>query len=542
MIQTPFMAKYFYRKTRPQGEHAESYNKGVYKFFRKIISFLLLHKVKSIIISVLILIGAFASFKNIKMEFIPSPVSNQFFIEYNLPQGSDIDKVEDDLLIIQDFVQNLDGVNMTTTAIGRPPARYTLMRYMPTGGSNYGEIIIETENTERVDELIPVLHDYLNQNFPNAICRVHNYGAAFTDYDIEVEFKGPDPKILRELGEKTRQILSEEPTVESINNNWWNKTKTLNPKYNITKAQALGLSRSDMSNSLLIATDGMPIGAFYKGDDLVPVILKLENHLSENMDGLLSTPVWGQNSKTSVPLSQIVDTIAIEWKNEIITRMDGTRALRIQFDGIEGIAASDLQANVYDKINSIPLPHGYHLSWEGEVTASGEANGSLFKFLPMAIGLMLIIIVALFNSIKQALIIFIIVPFAFVGVAIGFNITGLSLTFLAIIGCLGLIGMMIKNSIVLLNQINIEVREGKSALHATIDSAVSRVRPVMMASLTTVLGMLPLLTDKMFQSMAVAIMFGLAIGSIITLVVVPILYAVFFKVDIKELRRENRNK
>ncbi len=540
MIQTPFMATYFYRKQRPKGESKESYDTGFYKAFRKFIGFALANKVKVSIISFMVLILAFYSFKFIKLEFMPGIDYDQFIVEYNLPQGYNIDEVENDLLEIQDSIQKFSGVKFVTTAIGRPPARYTLMRYMPTGSNSYGELIIETDEIDRVDEIIPPIKKYISENYPDALFRIHKYGAGFTDYDIEVQFVGPDPKVLRSLGDSVKQIIKDEPLIAGYTDNWKNQAKTLIPAYSVEKAQALGLSRSDMANSILVATNGMPIGAFYEGDEQLPIVLKSTKKLSDSMESLLSVPVWGQRSQFSVPLNQVIDTVGLQWQNEIVNRIDGKRAYRVQFDGIEGHTAQEVYDKVADKINAIKLPYGYSMNWEGEVASSSEANEALFMFLPLALGLMLIIIIALFNNIRQTAIIFIVFPFAFVGIAIGLLTTGINLTFAAIIGALGLIGMMIKNAVVLLDEINLELKEGRSPLEATINSAVNRMRPVMMASLTTILGMLPLITDPMFQSMSVAIMFGLAVGSVITLIVVPVLYALFFKVDVSELKNKKR--
>lgn len=541
MVQTPFNAKYFYRKERPANETADTYDKGVYKFFRNMVEYAVKHKTVSLVVSFALLFVSFYAMKFVKMEFMPGIEYDQFIVEYNLPQGTDINEVEKDIIALQAFVLQQDGVKFVTGSIGRPAARYTLMRYMPTGSNSYGELIVETDEIETVNKLIPIVREHLNKTYPEALFRIHKYGAAFSDYDIEAEFLGPDPLVLRQLGDEAKAVLRQEELVDQITDNWKNKSKKLTPVYSVQQAQPLGLSRSDMGNSILVATDGMPIGAFYEGDERMPIVLKTSNQLADNMESFLSIPVWGQRSQASVPLNQIVDSLALSFEDDLVNRYNGKRNLRVQFDAMEGVTAGDLFKSVKDKIESIDLPEGYTLQWHGTIAKSAEANTALFMYLPLAVGLMLIIIIALFNNIRQAAIIFIVVPFAFMGISLGFNITGVHLSFLAIIGSLGLIGMMIKNAVVLLDEINLELSQGKTALEATINSAVNRMRPVMMASLTTILGMLPLIGDQMFKSMAVAIMFGLAIGSVVTLIVVPVLYASFFKVDVAPLKNKLKN-
>lgn len=538
MIQTPFNAKYFYRKERPKGEHAEAYDNKFYRSFGSVLKWGIRHKFIFTAVSFAVLIFAFWSFRFVKVDFMPKIDYDQFYIEYYLPQGSDIKAVEKDALQIQKEILKMDGVNSVMASVGRPAARYLLMRHMPTGGSNYADFIIETKTTDRVAEIIPEIQKYLNNNYPDAFFRVLEYRAAFFDADIEAQFTGPDPAVLKDLATKAKKIFLDEPTATYVTDSWKNQTKKIVPEYSVERAQPLGLTRSDMGNSILVATNGMPIGAVYEGNRMLPIVLRTDTNLGENLEQLMNVPVWGQYSRASVPLSQIADTLKATWDYELINRLDNQRSIKVQCDAVKGHTAAEVQAKFQAKIEAIELPDGYELKWEGATAKSGEANQALFMFLPLAVGLMAIIIIGLFNNLKQPIIIFLIVPFAFIGIVLGLVTTGVFLTFAGIIGALGLIGMMIKNAVVLLDEINQNIRAGKDRLTATIDSALSRLRPVMMASLTTILGMAPLLGDSMFNSTAVVIMFGLAVGSIITLVVVPVLYTVLYRVDGRNLKKD----
>ncbi len=538
MIQTPFNAKYFYRKERPKGEHAEAYDNKFYRSFGSVLKWGIRHKFIFTAVSFAVLIFAFWSFRFVKVDFMSKMDYDQFYIEYYLPQGSDIKAVEKDALQIQKEILKMDGVNSVMASVGRPAARYLLTRHMPTGGSNYADFIIETKTTDRVAEIIPEIQKYLNNNYPDAFFRVLEYVAGFSDADIEAQFTGPDPAVLKDLATKAKKIFLDEPTATYVTDSWKNQTKKIVPEYSVERAQPLGLTRSDMGNSILVATNGMPIGAVYEGNRMLPIVLRTDTNLGENLEQLMNVPVWGQYSRASVPLSQIADTLKATWDYELINRLDNQRSIKAQCDAVKGHTAAEVQAKFQAKIEAIELPDGYELKWEGATAKSGEANQALFMFLPLAVGLMAIIIIGLFNNLKQPIIIFLIVPFAFIGIVLGLVTTGVFLTFAGIIGALGLIGMMIKNAVVLLDEINQNIRAGKDRLTATIDSALSRLRPVMMASLTTILGMAPLLGDSMFNSTAVVIMFGLAVGSIITLVVVPVLYTVLYRVDGSSLKKD----
>lgn len=538
MIQTPFNAKYFYRKERPKGEHAEAYDNKFYRSFGSVLKWGIRHKFIFTAVSFAVLIFAFWSFRFVKVDFMPKIDYDQFYIEYYLPQGSDIKAVEKDALQIQKEILKMDGVNSVMASVGRPAARYLLLRHMPTGGSNYADFIIETKTTDRVAEIIPEIQKYLNNNYPDAFFRVLEYVAAFYDADIEAQFTGPDPAVLKDLATKAKKIFLDEPTATYVTDSWKNQTKKIVPEYSVERAQPLGLTRSDMGNSILVATNGMPIGAVYEGNRMLPIVLRTDTNLGDNLEQLMNVPVWGQYSKASVPLSQIADTLKATWDYELVNRLDNQRSIKVQCDAVKGHTAAEVQSKFQEKVEAIELPDGYEMKWEGATAKSGEANKALFMFLPLAVGLMAIIIIGLFNNLKQPIIIFLIVPFAFIGIVLGLVTTGVFLTFAGIIGALGLIGMMIKNAVVLLDEINQNIRAGKDRLTATIDSALSRLRPVMMASLTTILGMAPLITDSMFNSTAVVIMFGLAVGSIITLVVVPVLYTVLYRVDGSSLKKD----
>jgi multidrug efflux pump subunit AcrB len=538
MIQTPFNAKFFYRKERPKGEKAEHYDSKFYRVFDGFLKFGIRNKYMFSLGAFAILITAFWGFRFVTVDFMSKIDYDQFYVEYYLPKGADIEAVEADLQQVQKDVLAMEGVHSITASVGRPPARYLLMRGMATGGSNYGDLIIQTEDIERVPTLIPEIEAYFNENYPDAFTRVWEYGAAFADADVEVEFTGPDPAVLKDLANHAKQIFLQEPTAVHVTDNWKNQTKKIVPKYSVERAMPLGLSRSDMGNSILVATNGMPIGAIYEGDDMLPILLKTSGNVAENMEELMNVPVWGQQSKSSTPLSQIVDSLEVQWEYNQINRLNGERSIKAQCDAARGYTAQQVQDKFQSRIEAeIEIPAGYKVQWEGATAQSGEANAGLFMFLPLALGLMAIIIIGLFNNLKQPLIIALVFPFAFVGIVIGLLSTNTYMTFAGIIGALGLIGMMIKNAVVLLDEINHNLKAGQNRLDATIAAAMSRLRPVMMASLTTIFGMSPLITDPMFGATAIIIMFGLAIGSVITLVVVPVFYAVLYGIDGSELKK-----
>lgn len=537
LTQTPYFCDLFLKGkkyTKSDEDYKDPYSGKFYLKFRSFIKYALHHKIAIIVIVVVLFVSSILAFSNVKQLFMPNLAYNQFIVEYYLPEGSDITSVEEELADLESYLLKQEEVLNVTTSLGATPARYTLVRPFVNSHSNYGELIIDTKDYETTKSYGKDLQVYLDENYAWARCRVRYYSPIFSEYMIEGKFSGPDPEVLRELADKAQKIMEAEPTAVKTTNNWKNKVKVWNPKFSQAQARHANITRSDVSNALACATKGLPIGLFHQDDDMLPIILRTRVDESKYVEALENTPVWGNNPH-SIPLRQVVSDIDIEFENPSIKRYDRRRAIKVQCDPAEGYNAPDVFVKLQTEIEAIELPEGYDFEWLGEHKDSKDAQANMGKFLPLAFFFMIFIILLLFNNFRQPLIILSVIPLAFIGVSYGLLLTGKAFGFMAILGTLGLIGMMIKNAIVLLDQINLEIGEGKDIAHAIIDSTISRVRPVIMASFTTILGMIPLISDELFGGMAVAIMFGLLIGSVITLIVVPVLYALFYKVSTKNI-------
>ncbi|WP_421918442.1 efflux RND transporter permease subunit [Marinifilum sp.] len=539
LTQTPYFCDLFlkgkkYEKQESEEEQVDPYAGRFYQMFRNFIKYSLRHKTMILTVTLLMFLSAVLLFKNVKQLFMPNLEYNQFIVEYWLPEGSDIETVENELSGLETYLLDQEEVLNVTTSIGSTPARYTLVRPFTNRNSNYGELVVDTKDYETTVKFGAELQTYLDENYPWVRARVRYYSPISTEAMIEAKFSGPDPKVLRELSEKAERIMEEEPLAIKVTNNWKNQVKVWNPRFSQAQSRITGINRSDVSNALASATNGLAIGVFRKADDILPIYLKTTTDEDKYVEALENTPVWGTKDH-SIPLRQVVSGIEINFEDPVIKRYNRRRAIKAQCDPAPGYNAPDVFNKIRDKVEAIPLPDAYDLEWLGEHKNSADANENINKFLPLAFLLMVIIIMMLFNNFRQPIIILIVLPLALIGVSYGLWITGKPFGFIPVLGTLGLMGMMIKNSVVLLDQINLEIKAGKQVLTAIIDSAVSRMRPVIMASFTTILGMIPLIPDELFGGMAVAIMFGLLLGSIITLIVVPVLYAVFYRVNTKNV-------
>jgi multidrug efflux pump subunit AcrB len=558
LTQAPIMAdKQFNKNKSGKNTDKKAYSGKIYTVFRRSLSYLLYHKTVSIIIVSIFMIGSALLFPLIPQTFFPDLSYNQLYIEYNMPSGTRIETVDKDLSKIEKYLLKQPNITNVTTSLGGTPSRYNLVRSIAEPSMSYGELIVDFTDADILVEMLPKIQKYLTINYPQAYARVKRYNLMYKKFPIEVLFSGPDPAVLKDLTAQAKKIMKDAPSAILVTDDWEPSSKVLVAHYNQLMARRAGLSRSDVALSLLTATDGLPIGNFFDGTRSVPIYVKstssnkkpVENletspafsmlpslssldpkTLKELMTGAISFSEVLESTVGAVPMNQAIHNIDVEWEEPVVRRYNGQRAMKAQCNPAPGHTANGVRNKILKKIESIKLPPGYKLEWQGEYEASSESQQYLFMYLPMAIVLMISVLIALFNDYKKPLIIILSLPLAVIGIIMGMLLSGKEFGFVAIVGTLGLMGMMIKNGVVLLDEVELQIKEGKNSFRALMDASTSRLRPVMMASLTTILGMVPLITDAMFGSMAVTMMSGLLVGTIITLMMMPVLYALFYNV------------
>ena len=534
------------------------YEGKIYATLRSLLHMGLAHRWGFVFVMLLLVVLSLFGYGFMKQGFFPDMVYDQLYLQYKLPEGTNSTRVARDLEAIEAYLKTRPEVTHVTTSIGGTPARYNLVRNIANPSLSYGELIIDFTSPETLVDNMNEIQDYLTQHYPDAYVKLNRYNLMFKKYPIEAQFLGPDPAVLHRLADSARLIMEQCPEVCLITTDWEPQIPVLNVEYDQSAARAIGLSRNDVSLSLLTATSGIPIGSFYEGihkDNIYIRCLDEEGRPIENLDntqifsslpslnGLLTQEMMmklksGTLSKEDLvetlmgttPLKQISKKIDVRWEDPVIPRFNGQRSQRVQCSPVSGVETEKARQAIASAIEAIPLPDGYSLKWQGEHSASAQSMKYLFKNFPFAIILMIAILIMLFKDYKKPVIIFCTIPFVFVGVVAVMLLTGKTFNFVAIVGTLGLIGMIVKNGIVLMDEITLQISQGVEPVTALVDSSQSRLRPVMMASLTTILGMIPLLPDAMFGSLAASIMGGLLFGTLITLLFVPVLYALFFHI------------
>ena len=560
LVHVPIMADRMLKapkKTDSNGDE-DPYKGWSYTILEKIMKFGLRFRFIMVVLAAGFVLLSVWGYKFLNQAFFPDMEYDQLYMEYKLPEGTNSTQVAQDLAEIEDYLKTRKEVKHITTSIGGTPSRYNLVRSIATPSLSYGELIIDFETPKALVDNIDDIQQELNKRYPDAYIKLKRYNLMFKKYPIEVCFSGPDPSVLHRLSDSAMAIIAASDKVYLPTSDWEPKVPVLTVNYDQPSARTTGLSRGDVATSVLAYTGGIPIATFYDGIHSESIVLKCTDAQGNDIDRIDNVRVFGMlpninsllNRSTmqklltgyfnkndiieqitmTTPLKQVAKDVELKWEEPVVMRYNGQRQQRVQCSPYPGVGTEAARKDIAAEISKIKLPLGYSLSWQGEKMASDRSMKYLFNGFPLAIIIIIMILIMLFKDYKKPAIIFCCIPLIFVGVIPAVLITGKPFGFVAIVGVLGLIGMMVKNGIVLMDEINLQISEGVEPRVALLNSSKSRLRPVMMASLTTILGMIPLIPDAMFGSLAVTIMGGLFVGTLITLIFIPIFYAMFFKI------------
>lgn len=534
LTQTPVYCKLYLEGGKvPEESEREK------RFYEKAKKFLiaLLNKRKLVLT---ILLGAFLGscllFLTIPRTFFPDSDKKGFTINMWAPEGSKSEVIEEASKELRDYLLKDEGVVDITTAIGASPARYYTATIPEMPNPSFAQLILNVKSVKDVERVGAKAVEFTNQNIAGVTASVKKYpNGVPAQYPIEVAFSGPDPQILRDLAQEAMDIMKTSPRAINVKNNWRNKLLTWEADYSQAKGKRGNISPVDLGTGLMRSGEGMPVGKIKQDDKQVTVLLKEKSGTEKNqLTNVEQTPIWGVNIEAQ-PLSSVIDGGELTFQEGQVWRRDRVRTITVQCDVPVGVAAEDVRQEFKDKIEKMELPKGYKMFWLGEAYEQDKNNKAIMMSTPVPAISMLIICVLLFANIKTPILIAITLPLAMIGIAPGLAITGKSFGFMSIIGVLSLTGMMIKNVIVMMDEINYEIDVlKKDKFTALVDSAVSRIRSVGLAALTTIFGMIPLLWDPLYGDMAATIIFGLFASTMLTLFIFPVIYGTVNKIYPKE--------
>ncbi|GAB5509472.1 MAG: efflux RND transporter permease subunit VexD [Hyphomicrobiales bacterium] len=529
---TPYFCALILKVKASDGEASE------HKFltlYRAVLARAIRQRYLTIAMVVILFGSAIAGLSLVPPGFFPASTRAQFAVDYFLPQGTDIQRTQRDIADIGNYVRTLEGVTGTSSVVGGGHARFMLTYNSQSSNSSYGQVLIDVEGFRDIAELRPQVQAWIDDHYPSSNAKVWQFilgpGGGSV---IEARFFGSDPAVLRDLAAQAQSIMVNAGAV-AVRNDWREQVQVMRPIIDTENARRLGLTQSDISSAIYAHLNGVSIGVYREAEELNDIIMRPFEMDRNDLADLRNIQVFSQVTGGYIPISQVVSDFQLVFEAGNLRRIDRVLAITAQSDNAPGILVGDLFDEVRGPIEAIDLPQGYSLTWQGEFGSSAEANAGLAATMPLSYGAMVIVVVLLFNAIRQPLIIWLTVPLALIGVVWGLAATQTPMEFMAILGVLSLTGMLIKNAIVLIDETDSQISAGKERMQAVMDAAVSRVRPVSLGVITTVLGVVPLLWDPFFQSLAVVIIFGLSFATLLTLIVVPTLYAIFFKVTPDEV-------
>ncbi len=532
---TPFLANLLLKEEEKDmnGEDEDPYKGWLFVVFGALLKFSLRFRWMTIAAMVALLVGAVIAFGNVKQQFFPPSNTPMFYVDMWMPEGTDIRQTIKQAEKVESYIRQQDDIDFVSVSIGQGLQRFALTYQPEKSYEAYAQFQVRTTDRDNMFKLLHKLDDNLAKTFdePTFQFKLMEFGPSPAS-KIEARITGPDPKVLRELAVQVEDILHTDPGARNIRHDWRERTKELVPVFNESKARRLGISKEDLSSTLQMAFGGSTFGVLRDGTHTLPIMMRLPEAERVDFESLQNVKIWSPSLQTYIPVDQIIDGVELDWSEPLIQRRDRKRTLTVlaDHDVLSDDTAASLFARVQPKVMALHIPEGYEITWGGEYESSKDAQEGLFGSLPMGYLLMFIITILLFNSIKKPLVIWFTVPLSIIGVAFGLLTTNMPFSFTAFLGLLSLSGMILKNGIVLLDQINLELESGKDPYLAIVDSAISRVRPVSMAALTTILGMIPLVFDAFFGSMAITIMAGLGFATVLTLIVVPVMFAILFRI------------
>ncbi|MEQ8857549.1 MAG: efflux RND transporter permease subunit [Pseudomonadales bacterium] len=465
-------------------------------------------------------------FGSVKQGFFPGTNTPLFYVDYYLPQGTDIEATSAEVASIEALLRADPDVVNLTSFIGRGMTRFTATLRPEQPNPAMAQLVVRVADATALDAIIERVRAQIAERAPQAEFMV--YRSQFTptgNSKIEARFSGPQIEVLRALADEALNVYLAHDLVDR-KIDWRQRELQIEPVFDEDRARLAGVTRADIYQSLAFATHGVQIGLFRERDKLLPIVARAPRRERNDVQNLPGRLVWSPAQGANIPMSQIVSAFNLTPADSTIRRRQRIRTITAQANAPPGLNVTRVFEGMRADVESIELPPGYTLEWGGEFEGNIEARELLLNKVPLTFGSMFLITVLMFGRLRQPLVIWLTVPMVVCGVVVSLLATDLSFTFPSFLGLLSLSGMLIKNCIVLVDEMDKRMAEEGQTLAVIIAASVSRLRPVMLAAGTTIAGMSPLLADPFFLEMAVCIMGGLAFATLLTLIAVPVFYRI----------------
>ena len=531
---TPLITSSLLPKADPENAKnlKDPYDTGFFRAYRAFLKKCIKYRWISVAVLLGMLFAAAQGFKFVSKSFFPDSTRPQFMVHFWMPQGTGIDATDGLISQLDQYARGVEGVTSSTAMTGTGGSRFLLTYTPEDADAAYGIIFVDVEDYKKIPEIAKDIVGYAEKEIPDALVYSQQFVLGPGDpQKIQMRILGKDPVVLRQLADKALAVLHEDPKLVEVQSDWRNRVDLIQPVISESKARNLGITRAEVAAAMQRGYEGNTIGYLKERDEALPIVLRPPDAERATPDSLNGIWLWSRALNAPVPVAQVVDSFVQTSEEARIGRQNRTPCIIVKCN-TTGETAATAFARLMPKLleTTKEYPSGYWHEWGGEYENSAEAQEGLSSKIPGIIAIMILITIILFNSLKKPLVIFLTVPMILVGVTVGLLIFKQPFGFMALLGLLSLAGMQIKNAIVLIDEIHVQETNGAGPFDAIINAGTTRLRPVSMAAMTTVLGMIPLLVDAFYVSMAVTIMFGLTFATIFTMLAVPVIYATVFKI------------
>ena len=532
LTQTTTFGNFILKEAKP-GENKDPYDTKLYHKFESVLGRLIKRRYVTISTVVATLFLSLFVMSIMPQSFFPIMSKPYFRADLIFPEGYSIYDVETNVKKIEEeYLSKNENIKSYSFTLGGSPVRYYLASSFIGPKPNFANVLIETQDPEDAQAEEGKFYDYMVANYPNILTRSALFALSpVPDAAIEIGFIGDNVDTLVALTQRAQEIARNYDQVMEVRNSWGNKVPVWKPLYSQEKGLRLGITRQQVAYSLRSATNGVPLGEYREGDVFMPILLKDADKDSISLNDIKTLPVYSAKGR-SVKVEQVIDDFSLDYEFNVVRRFNREPCMLMQCEPKRGANTMAAFSHLWKEIQEkIQVPEGYKMTYFGEQSEQDKGNKAIAANIPLMFGLIYVTLLFLFPKYyRKPVLIMAMLPLIFIGVVLGLLVFGKSLDFFAMLGLLGLIGMNIKNAIVLVDEIGLQLNAGLSPVNAVIEATKTRIVPVTMASGTTILGMLPLLGDAMFAGMAATIMGGLFVSTILTIFVLPVTYCVFFKI------------
>jgi multidrug efflux pump subunit AcrB len=518
-------------------------------WYNKILLKVLNRQVPFLMLILVLFVLAIAAMPFLPFKLVPDSDRNLVTVDVKFPTGTQIEITEKAVAQIEKYIldslvvkqeDDKPGVLDFSSFIGEGPEPYDLGYFKNEANSSYTHMLLNTTGDIDNDYVIAKLDNYCFNNIPDADIRVNRLtGAGASGTPVEIRISGNDPEKLAIITKKLKEQLVNTSGTKNITEDWGPKMKRLIVKINEDKAQAVGLTNKDIAIALSAGLSGFKVDNFREADKSIPIYIKVKNSDEYDIKNIENYNIFSPMTRQNVTLSQVADVV-VDWQFAKIIRKDLRRTMTAGAYLQPGYTAKDIFSAVTPWLEEqkAAWTDGYKYEFGGEDEDTADNLGAIVAWLPLSFGLILLLLVLQFNSIRKSLIVYTTIPIGIIGVVVGWYVGHSFVSFFGILGVIALAGVVINNAIILIDRIDVEKEEDPniSAQEAVLKAANHKFRPVILTTLTTSLGMLPLLFGGglLWEPLSLAIIFGLLFGTVIILLYVPVIYSLLFKVKFKD--------